>query len=216
MSKRLLLIISFVMTIATIAVADTVIGSDTAAAIQTENGYTKTTKKQYANYLGFAGGVSTGSGISYRHWLNPQWGFQINLLPYYNESTQRYSNYYYNGTYNSISRNDSTVRNVGFLNLGLTALRTAAAMDYLRVLLYMGGNLYTDYLYTDEWDSYSSSRTIYNSLTNKVTLGFGGGCEFYLWRLAFHAMVGVQGSIVAETMQKAAGMSFEGGVHFRF
>ena len=56
---------------------------DTPAEEIEEVSYSSITRKRYSNYIGFAGGLISGYGLSYRRWVNNNWGFQVNLLPLY-------------------------------------------------------------------------------------------------------------------------------------
>jgi hypothetical protein len=197
-----------------------------------ESGYTSSTSKRYQNYIGFAGGTTMGYGLSYKRWFNDKWGCQINLFPYYKEDKYSpketsSSDYYYG------SVRDSGYSNHGNLSLGLSYLRKIADTKYVRFMAYAGGNLNTsyednDYRETDHYGSYYDSynnRTVYNDSStihkstktvNIFTLGSGCGSEFYVWRFGFNALLGFRGSYNFYNQSKELGLSFEGGVHFRF
>jgi hypothetical protein len=195
--------------------------SDSTEVEQTGS-YSSTTRKRYDNYIGLSAGFVTGYGISYRHWFENRWGIEINVWPWYSE--QHYpeddgeysTDYYY-------SERDSGYLKEGNLSLGMTYLKNLAELNYVRVLFYAGGNLQTNYR---RWHYYNyrltdtvTSDTLESSghsLSNKVSLGLGSGVEWYVWRFAFHVMLGFYGAYEIEDQGYEARPSVEGGVHFRF
>ncbi len=189
-----------------------------------EKSYSSITRKRYSNYIGFAGGTTTGYGLSYRKWIKNSWAFQINLLPFYREDN-----------YDSGEEDDNTYwdRDSGFydwgtLSLGLTYLKKVIDGKYVRFLFYTGANLSTDY---EKYDYYKTNHEWNPSLQaftdsvvhksgkdvdNKISLGSGVGWEWYVWRMAFHAMAGLMAEYEIESKSPGIGPTFEAGVHFRF
>ena len=184
--------------------------------------YGKVTKKRYKNYIGIAGGSTTGFGVSYRRWFGPQWGAQLNLFPFYYENTYEdkdRDSYYY-------TRRDSGYSNTGMLSFGLTGLRSIADAKYVRFLAYFGSNVlinYEKYNYHQtrrEWEdtAYVYTEGWYKGKDQSNTISIGGGCgsEFYVWRFGFHLMLGLRVHYETESEAKGVGPTAEGGVHFRF
>ena len=186
-----------------------------------ERSYSTITQKRYSNYLGIAAGLTTGYGISYRKWIKNSWGFQINLLPFYREKK------YDGDDFNSYDR-DSGFYDTGDLSLGLTFLKKISDAKYIRFLFYSGANLHTTYEKYDYYDTrsvWSSPHNTYidsvvhrsgKDIENKISIGVGAGCEWYVWRFAFHCMVGLMGAYAIEPKSYEVGPSIEGGIHFRF
>lgn len=182
--------------------------------------YSSTTRKRYSNYIGFAAGFISGYGLSYRRWVNDNWGFQINLLPLYYER-------HYHDDY-EFHEIDSGYSDVGHLSLGAIFIRKISDGKYTRFSLYAGTNLQTeyekyDYYYTlNEWDSQSQSslnNIVHDKgkyVENKVTAGAGMGFEWYIWRFSFTIMTGLLGAYAIEKESYQANPSIEGGVHLRF
>ncbi len=186
-----------------------------------ERSYSTITRKRYSNYLGLAGGTTTGFGLSYRKWIRNSWAFQINLLPYYREKKYDDDDDYYDDR-------DSGFYDTGNLSLGLTYLKKIIDGKYVRFLFYSGANLDTDYkkynyYYTDrKWDQ---SLQIYvdslihrsgKEVENTISIGAGAGCEWYVWRIAFHCMAGLMVDYAIEAESLGVGPTVEAGVHFRF
>lgn len=188
----------------------------------TQSAYARTTAFRYQNYLGFAGGMITGSGLSYRRWAGDNWAWQINILPLYKETRYPQADDY---IYPEI---ESGYSNEGTLSFGITYLREIAGLRFFRFVIYSGTNLYTnykeyDYVYNEPvWSDAQSAwvnrqvREKDKRVENKISLGGGGGAEFFVWRFSLHAMVGFLGSYILENKAKEIGPSVEGGIHFRF
>jgi hypothetical protein len=185
-----------------------------------ESKYAAITKQRYSNYIGFAGGFTAGSGISFRKWIKNKNGFQINILPIYTENKYPPAEIY--------PVIDSGFQNSGSLSCGLIYLRNLADAKYFRFLAYAGGNVlanYDKYDYYTKTGAWSSTRDAYiDSVEHKVgdtrkyEISLGGGCgfEFYVWRFAFHAMLGLRGQYEIVNQSKGITPTGEGGVHFRF
>ena len=187
--------------------------------------YRLATRERYQDYVGFGAGMSTGIGISWRHWFQSGWGVQANLLPYYHEET--YPN---DEGYDYPSR-DSGYQHEGFLSAGITVLRTLAEADFLRMLGYASlsvteeytkNDYYTsDYRYYSSWDEsgtsgYYPQRNQSVDEKRKYALGAGLGLEYFVWRFAFTGMLGYRGEYDQITKEKQLGPSLEAGAHFRF
>lgn len=179
--------------------------------------YARTTRMRYSNYIGISGGYVTGYGISLRKWFNGKWGFEINLFPLY------FENNYPENDENGLRAKDSGYTKEGRLSLGLTYLKTIAELHYARFVFYTGGNLLTkykkwDYYYTEDDPLVIGATTLHDAgrtLDNKISVGAGAGCEWYVWRFAFHCMLGFYGAYFIEREGYAVSPSIEGGVHFR-
>jgi|GEM_PF-1891801 len=188
-----------------------------------ENTYTKETRTRYSHYIGVSAGFITGYGMSFRKWFDNAWGFELNLLPIYHETHYPENR---SGTYSYEA--DSGYSNKGTLCVGLTYLKTLVDLRYTRVLFYAGGNLQTayekwNYYYWDyTWDeARGASNSVYvhtagKNYENKINVGLGAGCEWYVWRFAFHCMLGFYGGYLIERTSYEAQPSIEGGIHFRF
>ncbi|NLG15901.1 MAG: hypothetical protein GX556_01065 [Fibrobacter sp.] len=183
-----------------------------------QSSYSKVTTERYSNYVGFAGGLTSGYGLSFRKWIKNSWAYQVNFFPFYRE--YKYPDEQYSGYYDI----DSGYSHEGLGSLGLTFLKNIAEAKYLRFLLYAGGNLNTQYRKYDYYESrYDYSRSEYDNVRqkgrefkNKITAGGGCGIEAYVWRFGFSGMIGLCGDYEVETKAKGAGFTAEGGIHFRF
>jgi hypothetical protein len=194
--------------------------------------YYRIATKRYENYFGLAAGLTTGYGISYRHWFANKWGMQVNFFPYYDETKYPESespspdNVSSSDNYSTFP--DSGYYNEGYFSLGVTLLRNIAETNFIRFVLYGATNLLTNY---NKFDYYKNttltyidtSRFIYtpehkvgNNTKNTISLGGGGGIEFFVWRFSLHVMVGLRGAYCIETKAKQAGPTVEGGIHFRY
>lgn len=214
--KNVILLITFLA--ATYAAADNT-PEDTA-----ESKYSAITKKRYSNYIGIAAGFITGYGLSYRRWINNKWGFQINLFPLYYE--EKYDDD--DDDDENYHRRDSGYSDIGHLSIGAIFLRNLSSGKYIRFVFYSGANLQTEYekydyygteSIWDEQDSLYKDRPIHRKgkkIENKISIGAGAGCEWYIWRFAFHCMLGMYGAFVIEPRAYEVGPSIEGGLHFRF
>jgi hypothetical protein len=185
------------------------------------SGYRKAILTHYTNYAGFGAGMSSGIGLSYRHWFSDDWGVQLNILPYYSETK-----------YPSSNSDDYPVRDSGFyhngyFSAGLTALHEFARLDAMRFIGYVAGSVteqYTNanYYYREYGYYYNGSYqdSIYHShheeSSSLVAGGFGLGMEFFVWRFSFSPMVGFRGAYDLETKAKEIGPTVEGAAHFRF
>src|ERR1035437_9966569 len=78
-----------------------------SVSLERESPYRKAVRAHYSEEVGFGAGLSTGNGISYRHWFSDAWGVQLNVLPYYSETK-----------YPNRSANDYPTRDSGFLHDG--------------------------------------------------------------------------------------------------
>lgn len=182
---------------------------------QEEKTYSSITQKRYSNYLGFAAGSTTGYGLSYRKWIRSSWGFQINLLPFYRE--EKYDED--DDNWDDEDR-DSGFFDTGNLSFGFTYLKKILDGKYIRFLFYTGANLNTsyekyDYYYTED-DTESLVHKSGKEIENKIGVGAGVGCEWYVWRLGFHCMAGLMGDVIIESKSFGIGPTIEAGIHFRF
>ncbi|MBD3392004.1 MAG: hypothetical protein GF418_08020 [Chitinivibrionales bacterium] len=187
-----------------------------------EHSYSTVTKKRYSNYVGIAGGLVTGYGLSIRKWFTDAWGAQLTLFPFYREE-----NYDEKGFSLHYDR-DSGYAKIGDLSVGLTALRRFSDMKYIRFMGYAGANMkvdYENYDYYEEDEYYDISRSAWRDSTEHnvgkdqeetLSAGLGAGVEFYVWRFAFNLMLGLVGSYGFESQSYGIGPSIEGGLFFRF
>ena len=211
MKTAILLITLFTTTFAAV---------DTTPEDVEEVSYFSITRKRYANYIGFAGGLISGYGLSYRRWVNNNWGFQVNLLPLYFQ--RDYHDDYYSYEI------DSGYYDIGHLSLGAIFIRKITDGKYSRFSFFTGANLQTqyekyDYYYTSSgWDDQSqsfSNRLVHNigkEVENRISIGTGFGFEWYVWRFSFNIMTGLFGAYAIEHEDYKVGPSVEGGVHLRF
>jgi len=203
-----------------VAVSLCIAESDTS-----ESAYSRATQKRYSNYLGLAGGYTSGFGISFRKWFTDKWAFQVNFFPWYQENKYPEDDDSYDGNYSSTYR-DSGYFNEGFGSLGILLLRSLAEGKYLRFVCYSGTNIfikYSKYNYTtvtEKWSGNGYTQTKGHESgrdwENTVTIGGGCGPEFYVWRFGFHCMIGLQANYEFTKEVKNVGPSVEGGVHFRY
>lgn len=184
--------------------------------------YRLATRERYSDYVGFGAGMSTGIGISWRHWFQNGWGVQANLLPYYREET------YPNDDGYEYPTRDSGYQHEGFLSAGVTVLKTLAEADFLRMLGYTSLSVTEEYTkndyytssYSMSWEPGASGNYAVRNQSveekRKYALGAGLGLEFYVWRFAFTGMLGYRGEYDQITKEKQLGPSVEAGAHFRF
>jgi hypothetical protein len=206
----------------TTALEDTTVKTDKNVSANQPSTYSKATCTRYSRYFGFSAGFITGYGISYRRWFNNSWGLELNLFPWYNED--HYDNDLDEYEYEYEYDRDSGYSKEGNLCLGITYLKTLADLRYARILFYAGGNLQTSYnrwhYYYDTYeyriDDYVARESSGREFNNKVSIGIGSGAEWYVWRFAFHAMLGLYGAYKVEEKGYEARPSIDIGVHFRF
>lgn len=119
--------------------------------------------------IGIGAGFVTGYGISYRHWLPSDWGFQVNFAPYYDKTEY------------------SEERN---LSLGITGLRLLHGAETVDLIGYAGASVLYDfdrYTYTSEFGEEETETT-----NTRFTFGGGPGFDVRFWHLTFSAMFGVR------------------------
>lgn len=191
-----------------------------ADTVDTEPSYNAVTSKQYKNYIGIAGGLTSGYGLSYKRWFD-KWAIQITMFPWYEE--EKYSDKS-DDTY--IYGRDSGYSNNGYGSIGLLFNRSILESKYIKFCAYGGGNCNVEYkkydYYSNNWD-YSGGNGEYvlthykgKKLTNTLTIGAGCGAEFYIWRFGFHGMAGVRGANRFPDNLKSLGLTAEAGAFFRF
>lgn len=185
---------------------------------ETGSSYSEVTSKRYSNYIGIAGGMTSGYGLSYKRWFD-KWAIQLTLFPWYEE--EKYSAHRDNDDYNYYGR-DSGYYNNGNGSVGLMCIRSLLESKYIRFCAYGGGNCDLEYekynYYRDEYKNSGEVTVHYTGkkLTNDVSLGVGCGAEFFVWRFGFHGMAGVRGAYRFPDKAKTLGISVDGGVYFRF
>lgn len=207
---------------ALIILLSTFITSAIAENDSTPSKYSSITSKKYDNYIGVSGGMITGFGISVKKWITNKSGIQINFFPYYQENKYPDQNNY---DYMYASR-DSGFSDNGTFSIGLTYLRNLADAKYIRFLVYVGSNAFIEYEKYDyyetqgTWNNDHYTNTIVHLAAKNVKTTFAGGggfgAEWYVWRFAFNAMVGLRGTYNIYNDAKGIEPSIEGGVHFRF
>jgi hypothetical protein len=174
--------------------------------------------KQYSTYIGIAAGYTSGYGLSMRQWLSRNWALQVNIFPLYYEN---------NYTKHPDDGHDSGYAKTGNGSLGLLALRRVADFRHGRIVWYSGTNLRVEYDKHDyystksSWDDSSGTyrtaltHTSGYSFTKQLTIGSGAGSEFYIWRFAFHIMIGACAGYEFSDKTFSVLPSVEGGIQFR-
>ena len=128
----------------------------------------------YTHNIGAGAGVSTGLGLSYRHWFPNTWGVQVNLIP--------------------IVNNTSGSRDI-FTSFGLTGLKILKQARMVSLFGYTGGHwMYQKNTYPDNGVGGSVDTKI-----STVYLGFGPGIDIHFWKLSFNIMAGIAGRYVDST-----------------
>ena len=182
--------------------------------------YRKAILAHYSNYAGFGAGMTNGIGLSFRHWFSDDWGIQLNILPYYSETTYPSSNG------NDYPARDSGFYHNGYFSAGLTGLHEFARLDAMRFLGYIAGSVteqytnahyyYQQYDYINYSSTYVTKVSHHEEWSNLLAGGFGLGMEFYVWRFSFSPMLGFRGAYDLDTKAKEIGPTVEGAAHFRF
>lgn len=186
-----------------------------------ESPYRKAVRAHYADEIGVGAGLSTGNGLSYRHWFSDAWGVQVNLLPFYNETQYPSSNG------NDYPQRDSGFLHSGYFSAGLTGLHEFARTDALRFIGYLAGSVTQQYTranyYYQGYDYSRSTGSTYGTVhdnhtdwSNDFAAGAGFGLEFYVWRFCLSPMLGYRGSYDIATKEKQVGPTAEGAAYFRF
>jgi hypothetical protein len=123
----------------------------------------------YPHNIGAGAGVSTGLGLSYRHWFPNTYGLQINLIPYVN-NTDGYKNRFISG--------------------GLTGLKILKQARMVNLFGYIGVHgLYRNLKYLpDTIITYEKSTTCF--------IGMGPGIDVHFWKLSLNIMAGIAGRFV--------------------
>jgi hypothetical protein len=178
---------------------------------------------QYSTYIGLAGGYTSGYGLSFRQWYKSKWGIQLTLFPLYLQQK--------NGDIDNSSSGvaDSGWRDYANISLGFLLLRELAQFRFGRIVYYAGTNALVNYekynYYTTE-TTWQHNDSIYfpvdsvehhvgRNLSDKITLGTGAGSEFYVWRFAFHLMLGFCAAYDVELKEFSIMPTVEGGIQFR-
>jgi len=89
-----------------------------------------------AHHIGAAGGFVTGYGLSYRHWSNNGYGYQLTIAPYLDKST-------------------------ALLSLGITGLKNIHIAPFANLFAYYGVHYnYSKDTYNDIYDSSSKEESL--------------------------------------------------------
>ena len=173
----------------------------------------------YNKYFGLGLGFSSGMGLSYRHWINKTYGFQVNMLPYYKKEIYNEFPFYKYDEYDGYQKKY-------WLSIGATAMRSFSQFKHGKGFLYLGTHLIydrEDYSYYDTHYKYSSDFTRTgevvhhkeNIVEKLLVVGIGPGFEIWLWRLSLSLMFG----FAANTdFDGTSGVSVTGetGLHYKF
>jgi len=89
-----------------------------------------------ANHVGAAAGFVTGYGLSYRHWSNTGYGYQLTIAPYLDQTT-------------------------ALLSLGVTGLKSIHIAPFANLFAYYGVHYnYSKDSYTDMYDNVVNEESI--------------------------------------------------------
>lgn len=146
---------------------------------------------KYKNDIGFAGGSSVGTGISYRHWFNNtklnNFGIQATFGPGLSSSSLH-------------------------LNSSITFLYRLTQDEHVSLFLYQSNNLvYSQY----EDQNYPDSR--FARIDRQINNGLGIGVEVVVLKhLSFNVMAGYKASTNFQENSTTLGLSLEGGLFYKF
>ena len=147
----------------------------TAFSLNAENQQTE--PNFYPHNIGAGAGVSTGLGLSYRHWFRNTYGLQINFIPFVNNS----------GGYRN-----------RFISGGLTGLKIFKQSRMANLFGYAGlHGLYRNQRFEDiENDASPPDTNVTYEKSSTFFLGLGPGIDIHFWKLSLNIMAGIAGRFV--------------------
>ncbi len=129
--------------------------------------------------IGAAAGFVSGVGISYRHWFENTYGYQVTLAPYYNRES---------------STGGQSLQSA-FLSLGLNALKVYRVAEVVNFYGYAGVHYLLDYNEHLSFADPGSSSDKSSTTEHRAIVGLGPGIDIHFWRLSVDLGIGVAARI---------------------